>query len=248
MSLARLSTAVLTAAVCAVATLPAVSSYAADGRGADRSVQSDRSDRDRSAVVARRDQTVSRRYSSYRYAHVPDLGLCLGVYVTATLKARYDRRPISQGAVSELDKPTIHDPAMQFTIKKRCDDNSAYKKRHRADKISYRNLYYGYTCSYDPSFSVGAPWSVGVGVTPDCGDERVAKYGSSDTRAQRAYRFNLDTEGYAFGWNGKDSTVEPGTVKLCTSVSGYFRLQDTKGAERRTVIKKVAFPDACISR
>lgn len=193
-------------------------------------------------------ESVSQAYSSYRYAYVPQFNLCLGVYVTARLKATYTRRAGSQSVVSELSKPTINDPAMQVTVKKTCDDNSPLKTRHRANKISYKNLYYGYTCSFDPSFNVGVPWSVGVGVTPDCGDETVAQYGARDTGAREASSFKLTTDGYAFGWNGKDSVVEPGTVKVCTSVAGYFRLQDTDGAERETAIRKVGFPDACLSR
>lgn len=197
---------------------------------------------------ARASETVSRSYSSYRYAYVPQFNLCLGVYVTAQLKAKYTRRAGSQTVVSELASPTINDPAMQVTVKKTCDDNSPLKSRHRANKISYKNLYYGYTCSYNPSYSVSVPWSVGVGVTPDCGDESVVQYGARDERARNATRFNLTTDGYAFGWNQKDSVVEPGSVEICTSVSAYFRLQDTDGSERETAIKKVAFPDACISR
>jgi hypothetical protein len=199
-------------------------------------------------VGERRDQTVSTSYSSYRYVDVPQFGFCLGVYATAKLRATFDVKPISQGAVSELRDPQIIDPSLQMTIKKSCDDNASYRKKHRANVVSYSNYYYGYTCSYDPSFSVGAPWSVGVGVTPDCGSENVAQVGETNKNARAAYRFNLDTDGYAFGWDASDSTVEPGTVKLCTSLSGYFRFKDNDGAERETVAKKASFPDLCLSK
>jgi hypothetical protein len=116
------------------------------------------------------------------------------------------------------------------------------------NKVTYRNYYYGYTCSFNPSFSAGAPWSVGVGVTPECGEETVAKYGASESRTRRTNAFDLETEGFAFRWNQSDSATAPGDVKLCTSVSGWLRLRDTAGAERQTLIKKVRFDDACVSK
>ncbi|SDC09455.1 hypothetical protein [Nocardioides lianchengensis] len=201
-----------------------------------------------SASERRGGETVSRSYSSYRYVDVPQFGFCLGVYATARLQATYKRRPISQGVVSELRDPKIIDPSLQVTVKRSCDDDAKYRKKHRANKISYSNYYYGYKCSFDPSFSAGAPWTVGVGITPDCGSEKVAKVGEVNGRARRAYRFVLDTEGYAFGWDGSDSVVEPGSVKLCTSLSGYFRMKDSQGAERQTVAKKVSFPDLCLTK
>lgn len=203
---------------------------------------------DSSVEEHRGDETISMRYSSYRYHHVPEFNLCLGIYMTSTLTARYKRRPISQGAVKTLSSPEIHDPEMQVTLKKTCDDNSAYKKRHRANRLRYANYYYGHSCSYNPSFSVGAPWSAGVGVTPDCGQRDVAKTGVTERGTSRTYRFNLDSDGYAFGWDAEDAETMPGTVKLCTSVSAFFMLHDNLGAERLRKNIKVGFPDACVSK
>lgn len=194
--------------------------------------------------------TVNQRYSSHRYVWVEQFNLCLSVYVTSTLRATYKRSAVSQGVVKTLKSPRIVDPDMQVTFRKSCDDNSEYKRRHRVNTFGYHNFYYGHTCSYDPSFNVGFPWSVGVGITPDCGDERVARYGITETgvRGDRGYRFNLVTEGQAFSWGQSDSATSPGGVKICTSVSGFFRIRDTQGDQRLTLLKKVRLADACISR
>lgn len=193
-------------------------------------------------------ETVNQRFSSHRYVWVDQFNLCMSVSVTSTLRATYRRQAVSQGVVKTLKSPRIIDPTMLVTFRKSCDDNSEYKQRHRVNRFAYHNYYYGYSCSYNPSYSVGYPWSVGVGITPDCGDQRVAKYGDSQRRTRRTHRFTLITEGHAFSWDQSDSATAPGGVKICTSVSGFFRLRDTSGDERLTLLKKVRFPDACISK
>jgi hypothetical protein len=193
------------------------------------------------------DKVVSRRYSSYRMADVPGFNMCAGVYVTAQMKADVYFTPIEGGAYVDMVNPRIVNPSMLVTLKKSCDDSAEVKRRHAANQVSYNYFYYGYKCSYDPSFTVAIPWSIGVGITPDCGDERVARHGDRHKRARRAYRFELDTDGMAFRWSQKKTHTQPTTLTMCTSVASYLVFKDTEGAVRRKVQKKVGFSDACVT-
>ncbi|RYP87268.1 hypothetical protein EKO23_06630 [Nocardioides guangzhouensis] len=199
------------------------------------------------AALGGQSYTKSRAYSSYRMAWVPQFKACLGVYVTATVRATLTVTPIEGGAYHQLHSPRIVNPKMQVTIKKSCDDGAAVKKYHRANTVNYRSYFYGYKCSYNPTFSVAVPWSVGVGITPDCGSKKVAKLGDTQKQARRAYRFKLATDGYAFGWDQRKTDTYPTTLSLCSSVSSYFVLRDTEGADREKAMKKVGFADACVS-
>jgi hypothetical protein len=190
--------------------------------------------------------TVREPFSSYRMAWVEQFDLCLGVWIRGEIRAKLSRTAIPAGVFKKLHEPRLIDPYMLVTTKRSCDDSSEPKFHHRANSISYHHYFYGYTCSYDPSFNYSPPWSVGVGVTPDCGEERVARLGDHQTNARDAYRFELETNGYAFGWDDSDSGMSPDSQRLCTSVSGYFVLRDTDGAERAKAMRKVQFSDPCV--
>lgn len=190
---------------------------------------------------------VTKSYSAYRMAWVDKFNFCLGIWITAKVRADVYFTPIEGGAYATMANPRVIDPRMLVTIKKSCDDNAAVRTYHAANVVNYRNYFYGYKCDYNPSFSASYPWGVGVGITPDCGQKTVAKYGETNTRARRAYRFELDTDGYAFKWDQRRTDTQPTTHKFCSSVSSFFVLKDTAGAVRRTVQKKVGFPDACVT-
>lgn len=199
---------------------------------------------------ARRASTVSDYQSGYRMAWVDKFNLCLGVYMRATVKATMTTSYTVGGTpVYKLHSPRLVDPYMLVTTKRSCDDSSLVKRRHSINKLTHRMMAYGYKCSYDPSYSVGFPWSVGVGATPDCGNERVAQFGQTQGRARRKYRFELVTEGFAMGWDQSDGDVGPGyDLKLCTSVSGFLRMKDSSGAQVATVVKRVGMPDFCVHK
>ncbi len=188
----------------------------------------------------------SQRYSSYRYAWIPQFKMCAGVYVVATIKADVTFTPIEGGAYATIHTPRVVDPYMLVTLKKSCDDNAALKRKHGANFVGYNNYFYGYKCSYNPSFSVAFPWSIGVGVTPDCGDEKVARHGDRQPNARRAYRFEVSSDGYAFRWNQQKTHTQPAHLSLCTSVAGYLSFRDTEGQIRKKALKKVGFSDACV--
>jgi hypothetical protein len=179
-------------------------------------------------------------------AWVDKFDLCLGVYVTAKIRATKVTEPIEGGTWVRITDPRVVDPSMLVTTKKSCDDNAEVKKYHRANTVRYNSYYYGHSCSYNPSFNVGYPWSVGVGITPDCGEKKVARLGDTQKNARRAYRFTLATDGRAFSWKASDSDTIPTSLKLCTSVSAYFVLRDTEGAVRDKAMRKVGLPDACV--
>jgi hypothetical protein len=186
-------------------------------------------------------------YSSYRMAWVDKFNFCLGIWVTGKIRADVYFTPIEGGAYATMTNPRVIDPRMLVTIKKSCDDSSSVKTYHAANVVNYRTYFYGNKCDYNPSFSASYPWGVSVGITPDCGQKTVARYGETQTNARRAYRFELDTDGYAFKWDKRDTNTQPTTIKFCSSVSSFFVLKDTQGAVRRTVQKKVGFPDACVT-
>ena len=189
----------------------------------------------------------SQRYSSHRYVWIPEFNMCASTYVVATIKADVTFTPIEGGAYATIHTPRVVDPYMLVTLKKKCDDNALLKRKHTANFVSYNNYFYGYKCSYNPSFSVAFPWSVGVGVTPDCGDEKVARHGDRQPNARRAYRFEVSSEGYAFRWDQQKTHTQPANLSLCTSVSGYLSFKDTEGTVRKKALKKVGFPDACVT-
>jgi len=135
---------------------------------------------------------------------------------------------------------------MSITIKRRCDDGSMPKRRHRANTVSYRSVSYGHTCSFNPSFSVGAPWSIGVSITPECGDERVAKLGDAQKRARKAYQFRVGSVGRAFGWNDPEVDTAPTTLRLCTSAAAVITLRDTQGPKRAKRTETISFADPCV--
>lgn len=191
--------------------------------------------------------TVSRAYSAYRMAWVSKFNLCMAVYVTGTMKATRYTEPVEGGAWVRISHPRIVDPSMQVTLKESCDDNAEVKRYHRASTISLKSYYYGFRCSYTPTYSVGAPWSVGVGVTPDCGEKKVARLGDHQVHARRAYRFDVSSDGQAFSWKANKSDTAPTRLKLCTSLSAYFALRDTEGTSRSKAYRKVGFPDACVT-
>ena len=199
-----------------------------------------------SAAAAAPDQVVSNKYSSYRMAWVGKFNFCLGIWVHGTMRADMYFTSIEGGAQATMTNPRVVNPKLLVTVKKRCDDGAAVKRYHQANVLNYRNLFYGYKCSYDPSFSVSFPWSIGVGITPDCGQERVAKYGATNRNARRAYRFSLNTDGYAFKWKQSKTNTQPTNHTMCSSVSTYFVIQDTQGAVRKKVLKKVGASDACV--
>ena len=191
---------------------------------------------------------VSHRYSSYRMAWVPQFNLCAGVYVTAQIKADVTFTPIEGGAYATIHTPRVVDPSMLVTTKKSCDDSSPVKRKHSANVVGYHHYFYGYKCSYNPSFSVAFPWSIGVGVTPDCGDEPVARHGDTQKNARRAHRFEVTSDGYAFRWDQRKTHLQPAPkLSLCTSVAGFLSFKDTDGKVRKKALKKVGFSDACVS-
>jgi hypothetical protein len=197
-------------------------------------------------VRAAQSYLVREPYSSYRMAWVEEFNLCLGVYVTGQVRATKTLEPIEGGTWMRLSSPHLVDPDMQITVKQTCDDSSAPKTRHRANVVAYNHIFYGHTCSYDPSFSASLPWGVGVSVTPDCGDERVARHGDRQGNARNAYRFRLDTQGYAFGWNDRASDTVPTNIKLCLSAAANITLEDNDGAVRAKAIRRVLFSDPCV--
>lgn len=193
------------------------------------------------------DLVVSKTYSSYRMVDVDQFNFCAGIWVTGQLKADMYFTAIEGGAYATITNPRVVNPYMLVTIKKSCDDNAAVKTYHQANVVNFRNYFYGYKCDYNPSFSASLPWGVGVGITPDCGQKTVAKYGDTQTNARRAYRFELATDGYAFRWDQSKTNTQPTTLTLCTSVSSFLIFKDTDGAMRKKVMRKVALPDACVT-
>lgn len=183
-------------------------------------------------------------------AWVDSFNLCLGIYIVGHVRANKSTTTTIGGEqFQHLTKPRIIDPYMLVTTKKSCDDSSSVKKRHRMNQFTWRTYGYGYKCSYDPSYSFAVPWSVGVGITPDCGDERVVRFGQTQKRGTtRTYRFELETDGVAFGWDQKDTAhhATGGVAKLCSSISAYLIMVDNTPPTVKTVHKKVSFPDFCV--
>jgi hypothetical protein len=194
--------------------------------------------------------TVSRSFASSTRVWSKRFDTCLWMTFKGKLSAKRYRYMASEGPfwVIDLKEPRISDPTVKLSLRKTCKDGAALKRRHSANTIRYAGFVYGYKCSYDPTYSVSAPWGVSVGVTPDCGDERVAKHGDFQRGTSRAHTFRLHTDGVAVGWDGRDWIYEgQGDVaKVCTSISGYFVLRDTKGAVRKKHVIKAGLRDQCV--
>ena len=194
--------------------------------------------------------TVARTFSSSKRVWNERFNLCIWTTFSGRLSATRYRYPASEGPfwVIDLKKPKISDPRVKVTLRRSCADGAALKARHAADTFRYAGYVYGYTCSYNPSYSVSAPWGVSVGVTPDCGDEKVAGYGDTQQNTRSANTFRLATDGVAVGWDGRDWVYEGhGTAKVCTSVSGFFVLRDTQGSTRTKQVVKAGLPDQCVT-
>lgn len=179
---------------------------------------------------------------------VGDFGVCLDVRYTGKLEAR----TYVQNRKRFLDRPKMKQMTLSVVTRRDCSATSPVKKRNTFDTIEYSTALYGHDCSFDPSFSAGFPWSVGVSVTPDCGNERVAKLGDKQTGTRRAFNFAATTKVEA-GWKDEDKHGfppggQPSTAEneLCTSVSALITLRRTQGPSRPSVTLKVPFRDACI--
>lgn len=194
--------------------------------------------------------TVSRSFTTTKRLWNEKFDMCIWTTFRGTVKATRYRYPASEGPfwVVDLKKPRLTEPRVSVTFRTSCADGAALKSRHAADTVRYAVMAYGYTCDYDPTYSVSAPWGLSVGVTPDCGDERVASHGDRQTAARSANRFLLSSDGIAVGWDGRDWVYEGhGTARVCTSLAGFYVLRDTQGSTRAKRIVKAGLRDQCVS-
>jgi hypothetical protein len=191
-------------------------------------------------------QYFTKNVGAAKTVWVKQFNVCLLVGFTGTMKARYFYR----NKAKYLNRPQLTSSRVAVTTKKSCAVTAPVKKRNGFGTFGYYGYLYGYTCSYDPSFSVSIPWSVSVGVTPDCGNERVAKIGDRQKNTGNASYFEKTTS-VDVGWDDEDRVALPGPgtkpkTELCTSVSVFITMRKTSGSRRIARDLKVALPDFCI--
>lgn len=135
----------------------------------------------------------------------------------------------------KLRAPRLRFWAVKYdTVKHSCTTRTAKFK-----KLGARQVWRGYSCSYNPSISVGVPWGVSLSAWPNCGNKKAANYGSTYANLTRGTQLRSDTV-IKFGrydYNQRDTDPKTGAcyggrVKLALQTGS---IDSTKTSPRAKV-------------
>ncbi len=180
---------------------------------------------------------------------VPRFGGCLRVSFLGQMQATSGTSGQGQSTLITFGGPTFLYSRIAVTVFKSCAAGSPVKKRQSFDQIRYSANLYGYKCSFNPSYSFGIPWSVGVSFTPDCGNKNVASLGDKQYRTARTYQYDTETRVPVAWKDSKSKRPTPyggNNLEICTSVSVDVTLKSEHGATRPNRIYRAVLDDLCI--
>jgi len=130
-------------------------------------------------------------------ATIPSLGTC--VYFRLTGKVTYTTVQQSifwSGATHTqyvISQPTVSKPILVVTYKNYSSYSGCYSAG-TADGLTVKQHWTGYSCNLNPSFSVGVPFSVGVGFWPTCSNRNQATFKSTYSSANmKSFTQSRDT-------------------------------------------------------
>lgn len=191
-------------------------------------------------------ETVSRKFSSSDQLQFRP-GLCIVAATNGTMEATRTARGSRGGVIIELTKPRIAKVSLAVWTKSHCNDPRA-RDVAPFRWVAFRQHFYGFTCSFNPSFSIGKPWSAGVSITPDCGGQETGNAGTRENRAHHRTYFSYDTS-VPISWGQRASRLLGGgstPVRLCASASATvkFRLKGRTTSE--TFERPLGFDDPCV--
>lgn len=132
--------------------------------------------------------------------------------------------------VTVYKNPTLHTPKIALRLYKSCA-KGVYKHRLKMATADVDQAWYYHTCSANPSIGVGAPWSVGVSVTPTCGNKNAAHRSTRYPHAAFAFiQYNSSTKAV---WHKKFDTAVPVKNVLC--LHGAAQLTVYRGGKSDSV-------------
>lgn len=116
----------------------------------------------------------SKSYDLYWNFPTSALNVCIRYRVTGT----YTYSAVAlHGGGAEWSHIKLNDPKLTAYVYSHaggCGSSSA-----KVSQLEMTQYWSGYGCSFNPSISLGAPFSVGIGFWPNCGNRNLAKYFSS---------------------------------------------------------------------
>ncbi|WP_299441444.1 hypothetical protein [uncultured Phycicoccus sp.] len=157
--------------------------------------------------------TKTRTFEKTKNFYSAPLSRCVRVKITGTMSAFYVRSTQTYPTPADyqsLQDPRLEDLTMQVTTTDTCFDGSP---RENVTKATLRQSYYYWKCSSNPGISVGYPWSVGLSVTPTCGEEKVAK--RSTTYSDNGSRYTQYNSGVKAEWDKLSSGPTSTDVSSC---------------------------------
>lgn len=190
--------------------------------------------------------TISRSFSSSdQIAFRP--GLCIIAASNGTIAATRTVQYTRAGAVIRLSNPRITRLSLAAWSKSACNTPLA-RDVTPFRWITIKQHFYGYRCSFNPTFTLGAPWSASVSVTPDCGQETTGNAGTHEAHARHRNYFLFDTD-HQIGWkqSGARLALTPDPVRLCTSSAATVKFRLKSKTTSETYERVLAFKDPCIS-
>jgi hypothetical protein len=133
--------------------------------------------------AAQASTTNSDTYSkSWTFVSDP-LGACITVKVSGTINYSTSITTTGSGKVSITTYNVINikltSPKLTATVSPYTPSYGCYTTSATLYKLSMGQHWSGYSCSWNPSISVSAPWGFSVGGWPSCGTRSQATYSTS---------------------------------------------------------------------
>lgn len=101
-----------------------------------------------------------------------------------------------------VDRVSITGTALEVNTFKR-DGSTCTSKRKNWSKLNLGMHARGYTCRFNPSISVSAPWGVSVSAWPSCGEEELKTLRSSNIPAANHHVMRRSDNADRIAFNGR---------------------------------------------
>lgn len=126
----------------------------------------------------------------------------LTVCITFTLKGTITYQATAMGSIggTHFSVHAIHlnDPVLKAVVRHWTLNSGCTLSSENLSKISLDQHWTGYSCSFNPTLSVAAPWGVAVSGWPSCGNRKQASY-SSEYSTGSTYTQNNTAAQATFG-------------------------------------------------
>jgi hypothetical protein len=120
------------------------------------------------------------------------LSISVSGYITYTLSYTPGYRGTSTDWWSNQD---LHNPALKVSFKRLGSDGKCLSAAKVA-KVTMRQAWTGYECSFNPGLSFSYPWGVSISGWPSCGQRKQASYKSDPPGSYSSYhQYNSGSPG-----------------------------------------------------